>query len=248
VLARWRTEPNRFARQLFGGLPARYDLLAELLSFGQNGRWRRALAATVAEAAPPGGLALDVAAGTGGLSVALARRTVARVVALDITERMVRRGVANVREEGLEKRVCFVVGQAERLPFPDQAFDALTFGYLLRYVADPAATLRELARVVRPGGAVGSLDFAVPPRRAWRALWHLYCRVVLPAGGWALGGRAWFEVGRFLGPSIVAFDQRFPVPSLIEAWRGAGLRAVTTRFMSLGGGLLMWGTRQGPGG
>jgi demethylmenaquinone methyltransferase / 2-methoxy-6-polyprenyl-1,4-benzoquinol methylase len=246
VLVRWRTEPNRFARQLFEGLPARYDLLAEVLSFGQNRRWRNSLVERVA--VPPGARVLDVAAGTAGVALALERRRGAKVVALDLTESMVRRGVANVREAGRADRVCFVVGQAERLPFPDQAFDALTFGYLLRYVTDPAATVRELARVVRPGGPVASLDFAVPRGRLWRGLWHLYCRAVLPLGGLALGGRAWFDVGRFLGPGIVAFYRRFPVSFLAEAWRGAGLGSVGTRFMSLGGGLVMWGARERDGG
>ena len=246
MLVRWRTEPNRFARQLFEGLPARYDLLAEVLSFGQNRRWRHALVEQVR--VPPGARVLDVAAGTGGMALALDRRRGATVVGLDLTEAMVRRGVANVRERGRQDQVCFVVGQAERLPFPDQAFDALTFGYLLRYVTDPAATLRELSRVVRPGGQVASLDFAVPGNRIWRGLWHLYCRGVLPLGGLALGGRAWFDVGRFLGPGIVAFYRRFPVSFVAEAWRAAGLGSVTTRFMSLGGGLVMWGAKDRDGG
>lgn len=246
VLVRWRTEPNRFARQLFGGLPGRYDVLAEVLSFGQNRRWRRALVERVGVA--PRALVLDVAAGTGGVALALERRRGSKVVGLDLTESMVRRGVAKVTERDRQRDVCFVVGRAEHLPFPDQAFDALTFGYLLRYVVDPMATMRELTRVVRPGGLVAALDFAVPPRRIWRALWHLYCRAVLPAGGLVLGGKAWFEVGRFLGPSIVDFDQRFPVSSLVETWRAAGLESVGTRHMSLGGGLVMWGTRKRAGG
>ena len=76
-----------------------------------------------------------------------------------------------------------VVGQAERLPFPDNSFDALTFTYLLRYVADPAATLRELARVLKPGAAIASLEFSVPRTRFWRFWWWLYTRGILPVAG-----------------------------------------------------------------
>src|SRR5438045_7673041 len=99
---------------------------------------------------------------------------------------------------------------AERLPFPDASFDALTFTYLLRYVDDPAATLRELARVVRPGGTIAGLEFAVP-HGAWRPLWEAYVRAGLPAAGFAIGN-GWREVGSFLGGSIRGFYERWPEP------------------------------------
>jgi demethylmenaquinone methyltransferase/2-methoxy-6-polyprenyl-1,4-benzoquinol methylase len=133
-----------------------------------------------------------------------------------------------------------VAGQAERLPFPDATFDALTFTYLLRYVADPAATLRELARVVRPGGTMASLEFAVPATRFWRAWWWLYTRLVLPVAGYATGGREWYDVGRFLGPNITAHYRRYPVSWTVRAWEDAGFTDVQTRSMSLGGGIVMW--------
>src|SRR6201999_65195 len=99
-------------------------------------------------------------------------------------------------------QVALVVGRGEQLPFPDRTFDALTFTYLLRYVSDPQATLAELARVVRPGGLVASLEFGVPADRGWRTGWCLYTRLVLPAAGLATGGPEWYRVGRFLGPDI----------------------------------------------
>ena len=98
-------------------------------------------------------------------------------------------------------------GEAERLPFADGEFDALTFTYLLRYVDDPSQTMRELARVVKPGGRIASLEFAVPPSAIAHALWVLYTRVGLPALG-RLVSRDWYEVGRFLGPSISGFYRR----------------------------------------
>ena len=131
-------------------------------------------------------------------------------------------------------------GGAERLPFPDASFDGLTFTYLLRYLADPAATLRELARVLKPGAAIASLEFSVPPSRFWRFWWWLYTRGVLPVAGYLTGGRAWGRVGQFLGPNITAHYERYPVEWTVRAWEAAGLVDVGVRWMSLGGGLVMW--------
>jgi demethylmenaquinone methyltransferase / 2-methoxy-6-polyprenyl-1,4-benzoquinol methylase len=240
-----RDDRNRFAQRLFAPLPARYDRLAELLSMGQNGRWRRAMVDRIAPAARPGAVILDVASGTAGVAIQVARRGPAAVVGVDLTEPMLRQGQANVTRAGLAARVGLVAGRGEQLPFPDATFDALTFTYLLRYVDDPQATLTELARVVRPGGLVASLEFLAPPAPFWRFWWWLYTRLVLPAGGLVTGGPEWYHVGRFLGPSISGHYRRYPVSWTADAWRRAGLRDVGTAVMSLGGGLVMWGTRAG---
>ena len=235
-------ERNRFAQNLFTPLPQRYDRLAELLSFGQNGRWRRAMISRIEPA--PGLSVLDVASGTAGVALGLARAG-ATVVGVDLTEQMLRQGQRNVADARMGDHIRLVAGRAEQLPFDDAAFDALTFTYLLRYVNDPEATLRELARVVKPGGRVASLEFMLPPSRFWRCWWWLYTRLLLPAGGLLTGGREWYEVGRFLGPSISGHYRRYPLPWTVEAWRRAGFTDVGARVMSLGGGLVMWGTREG---
>jgi demethylmenaquinone methyltransferase/2-methoxy-6-polyprenyl-1,4-benzoquinol methylase len=192
-----------------------------------------------------GAVVLDVASGTAGVALQLAGRTAARVVGVDLTEQMLRQGQRNVAAAGLGERVRLVAGRAEQLPFPDRAFDALTFTYLLRYVEDPQATLTELARVVRPGGKVASLEFLAPPSPFWRFWWWLYTRLLLPLGGALTGGREWYIVGRFLGPNISRHYRRYPVGWTVEAWRRAGFEDVGFRVMSLGGGLVMWGTRAG---
>lgn len=238
-----RKDPNRFAQQLFRPLPRRYDRLAEILSMGQNARWRRAMVDRVVATRPA--LVLDVASGTAGVAAEIARRSSARVVGVDLTQEMLQRGRRNVAAQGLDDRVQLVAGRAEQLPFADGTFDALTFTYLLRYVDDPAATLEELARVVKPGAPVASLDFLVPPRPFWRAWWWVYTRLLLPVGGLVFGGREWYVVGRFLGPNISSHYRRHPVEAIVEDWRRAGLVDVGTRAMSLGGGLVMWGRRRG---
>lgn len=234
---------NRFAQTLFAPLPARYDRLAEILSMGQNARWRRAMIDKIVPGA--GGSVLDVASGTAGVALQLAGRTRARVIGVDLTEEMLRQGQRNVNGSPLRARIGLTVGRAEQLPFADASFDALTFTYLLRYVADPQATLSELARVVKPGGKVASLEFLAPPSRFWRAWWWLYTRLLLPVGGLVAGGPAWFSVGRFLGPNISGHYRRYPVSWTVRAWQRAGFADVGFKVMSLGGGLVMWGTRAG---
>lgn len=237
------SERNRFAQRLFSDLPSRYDRLVELLSFGQNARWRAAMVDRIVPGAPR--RVLDVASGTAGVALQLADRTNADVVGADLTLAMLRVGQHNISQAHKTRRVHLVNARAEQLPFCDHSFDALTFTYLLRYVEDPQATLRELARVVRPGGMVASLEFLVPPNPFWWMLWWLYTRLVLPAAGLLAGGREWYRVGRFLGPSISRLYEQMPVPRTVEAWRAAGFEEVGARAMSLGGGLVMWGRRAG---
>ena len=220
------------ARELFAPLGPTYDRYARLLSFGQDPRWRRFL---VSRVPPTATRVLDVATGTAAVAIELARANPQRtVVGVDQSPQML--AVARVRARGLP--IELVEGRAESLPFADADFDALTFTYLLRYVHDPLATMRELARVVRPGGVVAMLEFGLP-HGVWKPLWELYVRVGLPAAG-AIVSPGWHEVGRFLGPSIRSFHERVELEQL---WRDAGLQDVRSRRMSLGGGVVLWATR-----
>jgi demethylmenaquinone methyltransferase/2-methoxy-6-polyprenyl-1,4-benzoquinol methylase len=242
------TEPparKNHALRLFAGLPGRYDEMGALMSFGQDPRWRRAMVRTVGAGA--GDRVLDVATGTGLVAAELVRRYGCSVVGLDQSDEMLSRARSRLgTDSALAARLTLVQGEAERLPFDDGEFDALTFTYLLRYVDDPAATLRELARVVRPGGRIASLEFGVPPRPALRALWTAYTRAGLPALGRAVS-RDWYDVGRFLGPSISGFYRRYPVQRLSEMWAAAGIGSISVRRMSFGAGLVMSGARRDAG-
>lgn len=238
--------PNRLrgddvARTVFDGLPARYDRLAYLLSFGQDRRWRGAVVDRVAAAGPQ--RVLDVATGPAGVALALAARTGAHVAGVDLNEPMLRAGAANVRRAGQQDRIGLAVGRADRLPFADGSFDAVVFTYLLRYVDDPAATVAELARCLRPGGTLASLDFYVPPHPVWRASWRAYTWLALPVLGGIAGGPAWVRVGRFLGPSISGHYREHPLDAHVADWRAAGITDVRARLMSLGGGLVMSGRK-----
>jgi demethylmenaquinone methyltransferase/2-methoxy-6-polyprenyl-1,4-benzoquinol methylase len=222
------------ARTLFAPLGPTYDRYAALLSFGQDPRWRRFLVSRVDVG--PRETVLDVATGTGAVARELVAQKGCTVVGLDQSPEM----LAEARRRA-PAGVTLMEGRAEKLPFPDATFDALTFTYLLRYVDDPGETLRELVRVVRPGGTVAGLEFAMP-RGVWRPLWELYVRVGLPAAGRLLAP-GWAEVGDFLGPSIRTFYERYPEKRLHELWWDAGVRPVRSRRLSLGGGVVTWGER-----
>jgi demethylmenaquinone methyltransferase / 2-methoxy-6-polyprenyl-1,4-benzoquinol methylase len=227
--------------RLFSGLPRRYDLAGALLSFGQDPRWRRTMVSRI-DAAPDDRV-LDVATGTGMVATALVRRYGCSVVGLDQSPEMLSGAQAKLdADPTLAKRIELVRGEAESLPFDDGEFDHLTFTYLLRYVADAGETLSELARVVKRGGRIGSVEFMLPPNRLARSLWHVYTRAFMPVLG-RLISRDWYEVGRFLGPSISDLYARLPLDRQLELWRDAGIEGVEARVLSFGGGVVIWGTR-----
>ncbi len=233
---------KRHALGLFAGLPRAYDRMGTVLSFGQDPRWRRTLVDAINPL--PGQRVLDVATGTGLVAFALARRG-CEVVGLDQSERMLSGARARLAERPeLAGRISFVSGEAERLPYGDGIFDALTFTYLLRYVDDRAATMRELARVVRPGGRIGMVEFGVPTSAPLRAAWRVHTRAGLPLLGRAVSP-AWFEVGRFLGPNIEELYAH--EPDLAGLWRQCGIDDVQDRRLSFGAGVVMWGVRNGDG-
>ena len=221
------------ARALFAPLGTTYDRVGMVLSLGQDPLWRRFL---VSRLPRDRGHVLDVATGTGLVAAELLRRGFS-VTGLDQSAEML-----EVARRRLGNRAELVESSAERLPFPDGAFDHVTFTYLLRYVDEPGAVLAELARVVRPGGTVASLEFGVPGGLA-RPLWDLYVDAGLPLAG-RLVSPGWRDVGRFLGGSIRDFWNRYPLDRQLALWRDAGAYGIEVRRLSLGGGIVIWGTRR----
>jgi demethylmenaquinone methyltransferase/2-methoxy-6-polyprenyl-1,4-benzoquinol methylase len=231
---------KRHALDLFRGLPDHYDRVGAAMSFGQDPRWRRALIDAIGPRA--GMRILDVATGTGMVAFGLAMRG-AEVIGLDQSEAML--GGARARLERtpqLAGRLSFVLGEAEALPFADGEFDALSFTYLLRYVDDRAATMRELARVVIPGGRIGMVEFGVPSDPWLRTLWRIHTRAGLPLIGRVVS-KEWYEVGRFLGPNIEQFHAA--EPDLPRLWRDAGIGQADQRDLSFGAGVVVTGFRDG---
>jgi demethylmenaquinone methyltransferase / 2-methoxy-6-polyprenyl-1,4-benzoquinol methylase len=211
-------------------------------SFGRDAAWRRFLVARVN--AIPGSWVLDAASGTGLVARELAERHKVRVAALDQSPNMLLAGAKADRAITPQATIAPVLGRAQRLPFPDGVFDSVTFTYLLRYVEDPAATLVELARVLRRGGVLAGLEFAEPAQPAVRAAWLAYTRAVVPVVGSAFSP-AWKRTGRFLGPNISEFCERYPLPVQVRMWQEAGIRHVRTRRMTVGTAVVTWGVKGG---
>jgi demethylmenaquinone methyltransferase/2-methoxy-6-polyprenyl-1,4-benzoquinol methylase len=230
---------NDIARPLFSGVASSYELASQMLSYGQYRRWHRSLVDKLV--LPEPALVLDMATGTGAVAFRVARRPQIRVVAADVTRAMLLQAQARAARDGRPPPIDLMECTAEAMPFPDAAFDAVIFTYLLRYVSDVPATLRELTRVVRPGGMMLSQDFAVP-RGVFYPLWRLHTDLVLRLGG-ALISPGWRRAGAFLGGSIRDFYQRWPEERILELWRECGFPDVRAKRLSLGGAIIMWGTR-----
>jgi demethylmenaquinone methyltransferase / 2-methoxy-6-polyprenyl-1,4-benzoquinol methylase len=228
--------PPDDAGRIFAGIGATYEKAGTLLSFGQDARWRARLVDWLRAA--PGDVVLDVATGTGLVARAVSERYGCEVVGLDRSSDMLSAAAAR------DGHIPLVRARAESLPFANDSFDHLTFTYLLRYVDDPAATMRELARVVRPGGRIAALDFGVPPNPILRMLWRAYTSIGLPLIGHAIS-QQWASVGAFLRGSIERFERQHGQRDVERYWRNAGLREVRLEPMSFGAGLVMTGVKDG---
>jgi len=230
-----------FAQDLFTGIAESYDTWAQVLTFFQYLPWRRFLVSQMTSR--PQNLVLDVCTGTAGVAMEIAGRHDGRVVGLDITRSMLAAGLSAIGRRDLNGRIQLVQGRAERLPFPDETFDTVVFTYLLRYVEDPDATIRELSRVLKPGGQLLSLEFGVPEKTWVRVPWRIYNNVVMPVMTVPVS-RGWHRCGRFLGPSIWNWGQRYPVDRIAAMWRNNGIPLVETKRLFEGIAIVMWGTKQ----
>jgi demethylmenaquinone methyltransferase / 2-methoxy-6-polyprenyl-1,4-benzoquinol methylase len=229
------------AQDLFDGVAPLYDTWAQVLTYFQYLRWREFLVSRMA--LRPGNLVLDVCTGTAGVAMEIADRHDGRIVGIDVSHLMLQAGLLAIEKKSLDGRVQLVQGRAEHLPFPDETFDAVVFTYLLRYVQEPDATIRELSRVVKPGGQLLSLEFDIPRAFWMRALWELNNRVVMPVMTFPVS-RGWHRMGCFLGPNISDFCHRWPVDRLAGIWRDNKIPLVETRHLLKGAAVVMWGTKR----
>ena len=229
-----------FARRLFNGVARDYHGPARAFSFWQYGRWHRFLLSRLGDLTSK--RVLDMSTGTGLVASQITRYWEAQVVGVDLSPNMLAHGLARIKVEKLKGRVYLVLGQAEAPPFIDESFDAVVFSYLLRYVDDVPSTLIGLARLVKPGGVMASLEFGVPSTPWLKLPWLAYTHWLMPLAMYPISP-GWRRVGGFLGPSISGFYEQYPLSRQVELWKAAGLSCVETRSLSLGGAVAIWGTR-----
>ena len=235
--ARGAMRPASEVQAMFGRIVPRYDLVNRLMTGGRDVAWRQ-LVAGVAVAGGRRDRVIDVATGTGDLAIALATAGARSVVALDFVPGMLRAAAKKpaigswppVHAPGASGgRVRLVTGDAMRLPFPDDTFDACTVSFGLRNMADYEGAVREMTRVLRPGGRWVCLELTPYRFPLLNRIFGWYFGTIVPViGGWLSGDRAAY---RYLPASVAAFP---PADELVEIMRAAGL--VDARYRKLGGG------------
>ena len=214
-------------QRMFAAVAPGYDRANRVLSLGIDVLWRRRTVAVVDVRSGERGL--DVCAGTGDLSLQLARAG-AHVVGADFCAPMIVRADAKARAAGASRQPRFLVGDALRLPFADATFDFCTVAFGIRNVQDPVAALREMARVTRPGGRVVVLEFCRPRVPLFAGAYLFYFRRVLPRlGAWISGARN--DAYAYLPESVMAFPER---AAFLHLMRDAGLRGATQKILSGG--------------
>ncbi len=207
---------------MFGRIVPRYDLLNRLMSMGQDRRWRRA---TASAACPAGGIALDVGTGTGDLALGLRRAGARLAIGVDMTPQML--DVA--RNRTADGGVCWALGDALRLPFPDETFDCVTNGFVLRNLSDLRAGLAEMARVLRPGGRLVCLDLTQPPEGPLGGLYRVYLDHIMPPLAGFISGDP--PAYRYLSRSLRGFPNADDMASLIAS---VGMDRVRVRRLAFG--------------
>ena len=215
---------------MFDVIAPRYDAFTRLFSFGMDAVWKRDLISAVVARSASATRALDVACGTGDLALSLAANLPAvQVTGVDPSAEML--VIANTRTvQDTDARVQFALGEFAQLQAPSASIDVLTAGYGFRNVPDLDAAVRECARVIRPGGVLGSLDFFLPKNALWRALFLAYLRLSGNIVGW------WWHrtpaIYGYIARSIAAFVTADEFSALLQRH---GFRVVETRRMLLGG-------------
>ena len=199
------SEKGRRIRDMFDAIAPRYDLLNRLLSLGIDRRWRRFAVSQLA--VPPGGLVLDVATGTGDVALEIAARTPdsVRIVGEDFTQGMLVRGQEKIAQSPYRHRITLVNAPCEAMPHPSAMFDGVTIAFGIRNVVERLEGLREMCRVLKPGGKAVILEFSNPRSRFFKTLYFFYFRRILPFIGGLLSQRSAYQ---YLPDSVLEFPDR----------------------------------------
>jgi demethylmenaquinone methyltransferase/2-methoxy-6-polyprenyl-1,4-benzoquinol methylase len=226
------SERAQYVQGMFARIAHRYDLMNRLMTAGQDVRWR--IQVIHRAALPPGGCLLDLGAGTGDLArEALRQAPQSSAVAADFTLEMMLAG-----RDRQDRRLVWAAADALCLPFPDEGFDAVVSGFLLRNVSDLPQALSEQWRVLKPGGRIVCLDTTRPPQNLLTPLINLHLHTVIPALGRLIAGDA--EAYTYLPDSTQSF---LSAESLAEHLRQAGFREVGFQRKMFGTVAIHWGVK-----
>ena len=223
------SEHARAVKEMFSGIASRYDLLNHVLSINIDKRWRRIVREKLGHVlADPGAIVLDVACGTGDLSLELKRNARAVVIGSDFCHPMLE--IAKNKTDEQKETIPYIEGDAMRLPFAENAFNAVTIAFGLRNLSNFADGLGELLRILKPGGTLVILEFSSPVIPGFRGLFNFYFTKILPrVGGVVSGSRGAYE---YLPDSVSKFpDQK----GLVNMMRSTGFNDV--EFTNLTGGI-----------
>lgn len=221
------SEKGRGIRDMFDTIAPRYDFLNRLLSLGIDRRWRRFAVGQLQ--IPEGGKVLDVATGTGDVALEIASRTPesVRIVGEDFTQGMLAVGKKKIEASAFRKRIFLVNAPCEAMPHPDRTFDGVTIAFGIRNVVDRLAGLREMRRVLKPGGRAVILEFSNPRSRLFKALYYFYFRRVLPFLGGLFSQRSAYQ---YLPDSVLEFPDQEAFKSLMQKAGFSELRSFDLTF------------------
>jgi demethylmenaquinone methyltransferase/2-methoxy-6-polyprenyl-1,4-benzoquinol methylase len=218
----------RYVRGLFDNIASRYDLANAVITLGQIKRWRRRLVDDLSIAGSP--LVLDLATGTADVALEILRRSpTARIIGIDLSLEMVRRGREKARRAGFGDRVSFLLADATALPFKEAIADRISDAFLLRHIPSLPDAFAEFRRVLRPGGRIASLELTQPMLPVYKQVFGFLFRTVIPVLGGLIAGD--YEAFRYLPRSWRPYPGREELASIM---RQTGYEDVRWRLIWLG--------------
>lgn len=208
------TDKGRGIREMFQTIAPRYDFLNRLLSLGIDRYWRSFAVGQLS--VPEGGKVLDIATGTGDVALKVAATTPDSVTIIgeDFTQGMLVLGQEKIKRSRFAKRISLVNAPCEEIPHPDNLFDGITIAFGIRNVVDRVAGLREMCRVLKPGGRAVILEFSNPRNRFFRAAYQFYFRQLLPFIGGLFSKRSAYQ---YLPDSVLEFPSQEEFSSMLSA-------------------------------
>lgn len=232
---------KEFVRAMFDNISGSYDKLNHLMSADVDKSWRRKAIRKIAEGFPGGEKMklLDLACGTGDFSIAAARMIPsAEVTGLDLSSGMLEVMKTKVQAASLGDRISMVTGDGENLPFPDGTFDRVSIAFGIRNFENREQGLREMLRVLKPGGRLVVLELSVPENPAVRSLYKLYFTKVMPAVGGIISGDS--KAYKYLPASVLNFPTK---DEFLATMRSCGFRDASHRALTLGICRMYWGVK-----